>query len=492
LRRNLHAGLGRREGMGLKIFSADDLHDLHLATLEVLEKTGVSVEAEEALEILAGGGARVDPKTKVVKIPSYLVEDAVRSAPRKLVLAGRNPKNDIVLESNRVGFTTFGKGIMVLDPFTGEYRKSTKEDVGRTALLTDALSEIDVYERAVGARDVPGEVATLHEAEAYLANTSKHCFQGPDNGKQARKLFEMAGAVVGGKDKLRDRPIISCIACPTSPLKLTRECCEVIIECARAGVAVNILSMAMSGASAPITLAGTLITHNAEVLAGITLSQLTCRGAPVIYGSSTTIMDLKLSTAPVGAPELGMISAGVARLAQFYLLPSFVAGGWADSKVPDAQAAHEKTITGLLPALAGANLIYGLGVLELGITFSYEQLVMDNEIAKMIKRAVQGIPVSDETLAVDVINQVGAGGDFLLQEHTFRYMKTLHSQPKLLDRRRREFWQEGGAKDMTERAKEEARYILENHQPDPLPSGVAQELRSIVLEAEKEMATRKG
>jgi len=158
--------------------------------------------------------------------------------------------------------------------------------------------------------------------------------------------------------------------------------------------------------------------------------------------------------------------------------------------VPDAQAAHEKTITGLLPALAGANLIYGLGMLELGITFSFEQLVMDNEIAKMIKRAVQGIPVRDETLAVDVINQVGAGGDFLLQEHTFRYMKTLHSQPKLLDRRRREFWQEGGAKDLTERAREEARYILENHKPDPLPSGVAQELRSIVLEAEKELVTR--
>jgi len=327
LRRNLHAGLGRREGMGLTIFSDDDLYDIHLATLEVLEKTGVYVESEEALEIFDGGGARVDPKTKVVKIPPYLVEEAVRSAPGKLVLAGRNPENDFVLESNRVGFTTFGKGIMVIDPFTGEYRKSTKEDVGRTALLADALSEIDVYERAVGARDVPQEVATLHEAEAYLTNTSKHCFQGPDNGEQARTLLEMAGAVVGGKEKLRDRPIISCFVCPTSPLKLIRDCCEVIIECARTGVAVNILSMAMSGASAPITLAGTLITHNAEVLAGITLSQLTCRGAPVIYGSSTTIMDLKLSTAPVGTPELGMISAGVARLAQFYLLPSFVAGG---------------------------------------------------------------------------------------------------------------------------------------------------------------------
>jgi trimethylamine--corrinoid protein Co-methyltransferase len=327
LKRNLHAGKRLSGGLSLNIFSDDELYEIHLATLEVLEKTGIFVEDEEAMEIFDGGGAVVDRTNKMVRIPPYLVEDAIRSAPSKLNLAGRNPKHDIVLESNRVGFTNFGEGVQMLDPHNGKVRPSTKADVAATALMVDYLSDVDVYERAVGAHDVPQAVAQLHNAEAWMPNTSKHGFMGPFDGMQLRKIVEMAAAIVGGTDKLRERPIVSFITCPVSPLKLVKDCCEIIIGSARTGVVVNVLSMAMAGGSSPVTLAGTLVTHNAEVLSGVVLNQLTCKGAPVIYGSSTTAMDLRLATASVGSPECAMISAAVAQMARYYLLPSWVAGG---------------------------------------------------------------------------------------------------------------------------------------------------------------------
>lgn len=327
MRRNLHAGKTRFVGASLNLLSETDLDEIHLATLEVLQKTGIFVEDEQALEVFHGGGAEVDRASKTVRIPPHLLEDAVRWAPRKICLAGRNPKNDIVIEADRVGFTNFGEGVNVVDPYTGTVRPATKKDVADTAKVADYLSDVDVYERAVGAHDVPEAVGQLHNAEAMFPNTSKHCFMGPFSGTLLKKLLEMAAAVVGGKEVLKRRPILSFITCPVSPLRLVRDCCEIIMEAARANTTVNVLSMAMSGGSSPVTLAGTLVTHNAEVLSGVVLNQLTRKGAPVVYGSSTTCMDLRKAVASVGSPELGLINAAVAQLARFYQLPSWVAGG---------------------------------------------------------------------------------------------------------------------------------------------------------------------
>lgn len=327
MRRNLHAGKITGGGFSLNVFTDDELDEIHLATLEILEKVGLFVETDEALEAFDSGGAIVDKKSKTVKIPPWVVEDAIRSAPSKLILHGRDPKNDYVMEGNRVGFTNFGEGVFIIDPYTGERRETTKADVATSALVVDALPNIDVYERAVGASDVPMDTVQLHNAEAWLPNTTKHGFMGSGNGYITKKLVEMVAAVVGGKDKLRENPIISLITCPVSPLQLVKETCEIIMEGAKAGLAVNILSMAMAGGSSPITLAGTLVDHNAEILGGIVLSQLTSKGAKVIYGSSTTAMDMRMAAAAVGCPECGMINAGVARMANYYLLPSWVAGG---------------------------------------------------------------------------------------------------------------------------------------------------------------------
>jgi trimethylamine--corrinoid protein Co-methyltransferase len=326
VKRNLFAGRPRSGGLSVNVFTEAETDDIHLATLEVLERTGVFVEADDARDIFKDGGCQVDRDTRVVRIPPHVVEDAVRAAPSTFVLCGRDPKNDFLMEPGRVAFTNFSEGIRVIDVETGEYRESTKQDVADIARLNDYLGHMDTHEISVGAKDAPPETAAVHNTEQQLLNTTKPIGIGPLTGVECAAILRMCAEVVGGEDELRRRPIVYGGVCPVSPLKLPRDATEVIIECSRWGIPDNILSMAMAGGSSPVTLAGTLVTHNAEVLAGITLAQLTERGSPVMYGSSTTAMDLKLAAASVGSPEIALISAAVAQMARRYLLPSFVAG----------------------------------------------------------------------------------------------------------------------------------------------------------------------
>ncbi len=327
MRRNYAAGGGAYEGFSLQVMSEDTLYKIHLDTLDVLEYTGIFVESEAAMAVYEEHGCRVDWDKKIVRIPGSVVEDAIRKAPPKVLLAGRDPKNDVVLEGRRVNFLTFGEGIMVEDPDTKERRPSTKQDIADVAKLVDALDQIDVIEQTLTARDKHEKVAMLHNAEATLSNTTKHQSQGAEDAHQAKIAIAMAAAIVGGVDKLKERPIISGGGCPVSPLTLAKGNTEMLMEYAKVGLPCNPLSMAMAGGSSPITLAGTLVVHNAEILANIVLIQMVNPGNPVTYGSSTTILDLRRASATVGCPELGMISAAVARMAQFYQIPSFVAGG---------------------------------------------------------------------------------------------------------------------------------------------------------------------
>jgi len=327
LRRNVHAGKVQSGGFSLNTFSEDELYEIHLATLEILDETGVFVEDPQALEAFEAAGAKIDKEQKIARLPSYLVEDCVRSAPAKILLAGRGPEKDFVVENNRVGFTNFGEGVQVFDPFTGDLREPTKQDVANTARVVDFLDEVDVYNRAVGAHEVPQDVAPLHNAEAFFANTTKHCMVGSFSGFCTRKIVEMAAEIAGGMDNLVKRPLVTFHTCPVSPLKLVQDTCEILMETARLDMPVNVISMAMAGGSSPINLAGTIVEHNAELLAALTLNQITRKGAKFIYASSTTAMDLRFGVASVGSPECAMINAAVARLARYYGLPSFVAGG---------------------------------------------------------------------------------------------------------------------------------------------------------------------
>ena len=326
MKRNLQAGRPGSGGLSLSVFTEAELADIHLGALEVLERAGLWVEADDALDIYSDGGCLVDRAARTVCIPPHMVEDALRSCPPKTYLYGRDPANDIVLEAGRVYVSNFDEGIMIVDVRTGEYRHPVLTDVHEAARLVDALSDIDTYESAVHPVDVPEETASLHKWEAAIANTSKPVGTEAVSAFDVKTLVRMASVLAGGEDEFRRRPLIGFGCCPVSPLQLPRDATDVIIESARAWCPDTILSMAMSGGSSPVTLAGTLVLHNAEVLGGIVLAQLTERGCPITYGSSTTAMDLKLATASVGSPELALFSAACAQMARRYGIPSFVAG----------------------------------------------------------------------------------------------------------------------------------------------------------------------
>jgi len=327
MKRRMKAGKNRNSGFSLNVMTDDEVHEIHLGTLEILRDVGIFVESQEALERFDGGGCEVDMKNKVVKFPHWVVEDAIQSAPATYYACGRRPEDDVLMEDNRVTFTNFGEGIMFVDPYTGEHRETTKADIVKAARIIDSLENVETYERAMCSHDKPPESQALHNAEASLTNTTKHHWLCPVDRFQAKKITEMCAAIVGGKEILKKRPLLAFTTCPISPLKLPSHHCEIVMEAAESYMGLNVVGMAMSAGSGPVHLAGTVIIQNCEVLSSLILQQLTRKGSQFIYGSSTCPLDLRMATASVGSPETGMISAAVARLARYYSLPCFVAGG---------------------------------------------------------------------------------------------------------------------------------------------------------------------
>jgi trimethylamine--corrinoid protein Co-methyltransferase len=312
--------------LGYSILTKNDLEAIHEKTLDIMESHGVCVFGGDAQGILAGAGCEPDSETGLVKFPPRVVEDALESAPPEFTMCGQDPAKDTVVGADHVTFTTFGTGTTIIDPYTGERRDTTLKDLEDITRFADAVDEVDTFTIAVAAQDVEPEIKDLYEGAAVLNNTRKHFGHDTEGGANTRRFIRMAAAVAGGMDKLRERPIISLGACPNSPLEIHEDAGEQIIEAAKAGIPMDILSMGLSGGTTPATMAGTLLTTNCEILAGIVLSQTVSKGTPVFYGSSTTIMDMRLATSPVGAPEHAMYGAAVAQIAKFYQIPNDSAG----------------------------------------------------------------------------------------------------------------------------------------------------------------------
>lgn len=327
MRRNSRPGMLGSGGFGFSPFTQDEYSEIHDATMEVLWEHGVFVGHKEALELFGDAGATVDTKTGMVRIPAWLIEDNINSAPGTFVLHARDPENDFVIGGKRVGFTNFGEAVLYRDPVTNELREPTKKDLADVVKITDYLDQVDFHHRAMVSSDKPPLASPLHNWEAIVSNTDKHFFIGPTSSYHIKRMVEMGCVVAGSEEEFRKRPFFMVGTCPVSPLRLTEDFCDMIMEGARQGLALMILSMAMSGGSSSVHLCGTLVGHNAEILAGITLAQLANKGARCFYGSSTTAMDLRFGSASVGSPECAMISAANAGLANYYNLPSYMSGG---------------------------------------------------------------------------------------------------------------------------------------------------------------------
>ncbi len=313
-------------GFCVGLMDQKDLEMIHDATMQLMGEHGVQIFGDTAQEIYHSAGCEVDKVTNMVKFPRQVVEDAIASSPDSFVMAGRDRKFDVDIRPKRVTFTNFGTGVVIEDITTGELRKTTKQDLADVARICDAIDEVDMFTIAVAAQDVPEATKELHEAEAVFHNTSKHFGHDTLNGQMTRYFIRMAEAVAGGKEALRERPVVSLGTCPNSPLQLHEDSTDIIMESAKAGIPLDILSMAMAGGTSPVTLPGTLVVTNAEVLSGIVLAQLVNKGTPMIYGSSTTIMDLLYTTSPVGAPEHGIVGMAVSQIGQYYGIPTDVGG----------------------------------------------------------------------------------------------------------------------------------------------------------------------
>ena len=484
----IKAGFDSMVCSGLKLLSNDELDTLHYATLQVLKKTGIRVESQLAADLFQSGGASVQ-KTDgyaLVKIPAYLVEDSIQSAPSTITFYGRTPDDDFVAEPNRFSFQNVGVVPSVIDLKSGEMRPFAKQDSADVARLCDALDEVMVYERAGLPTDCPPESIQLHNYEAMLANTSKHILGCAGSVEKFNCIVQMAAACCGGLDTFNDRPCITMNLTVSSPLFIVASCSDIAMAAARQGVNVVGISMTVAGGTSPVTLAGTLVQSNAEILSLLVLNQLASKGAPYTYSQTSIMMDLKTGLGALGAPETGLINAASAQLAQYYRLPCWIGGGgYNDSKIVDAQAILEGTMNALFLALSGGNLIMGGGSINSILTFDYAKMVIDHEMFRYIRKMVEGIQINEETLALDVIDQVGPGGNYLSHNHTFDHMRDM-TPAGLFCRTGFEQWVGAGRQDMYERARKKATELLSDHEPRALPDGAADRMRDIVAAFEKE------
>jgi trimethylamine--corrinoid protein Co-methyltransferase len=471
------------------VLSKDDLEAIHWASLDVLETTGIRIHSKKCLKILEEAGCTIDHENHIALIPSHLVEEALRKTSKTVKLYARNPKYDAYLDGRHVYITTDGNGTQTYDPNTGKRRSSTKDDIAKSAIIADALDEIHIYWPMVSAQDFPGHIRHLHDLEACFANTEKHVtFETTMRPKEALYQIDMATAILGSKKELRKTPIISSLHCTNAPLQLHGDCIEAALEFAKVGVPTMFFGMPQPGATGPVTLAGSIVVNNAEVLSCLVIAQLAHPGAPVIYGAGIAAFDLKACMRAGGGPEHGLTGAALAELARYYGMPSIVGGFVSTAKTPGAQASYDKLTSGFPQVFSGCDMIAGIGLLDDCTTLQLEEIVIDAEIVKIVFRLAQGIEVNDETLALDIIRKVGSGGNFLAERHTLDHLRKEHFIPELTDRRSYEAWLKTGAKDIVERAKEKVKTILKKHRPEPLEKGAAKEIREIIKRADKDLS----
>jgi trimethylamine--corrinoid protein Co-methyltransferase len=390
---------------------------------------------------------------------------------------------------------TGGAAVKVLDLDSRKVRESTLADVAQIGRLVDALDNIHFYLRACVARDLPLHLLDSNTYYAAITNTTKHVTVNCFSVASVREVVEMAAIIAGGRQALRERPILSITNCwIVSPLRYAPETVEVLTEVVRLDIPVFLSSAPQAGATSPAALAGTLVQINAEELSGVVYTQLVKPGAPIVLGYVPSVADLRTGNFVGGAAEFGLMNAAVAQLGQFYNLPVYNSSGLADSKIPDIQAGYEKGLTGLATALAGSNYIHhSAGFLESLLTVAYEQYVIDDDINGSIMRMVRGIEVTPETLSVALIDQVCRGeGHYLGTQQSLALMNTEYYYPHTGDRRRREDWEADGGLDMWERARRKARQLLDTHQPPPISAEAEAAIREkfeIVLPPEVKSKT---
>lgn len=459
--------------------SDPQVNRIHTASLEILERTGVVLFHQEALDLLRKAGVQATDGNRV-RIPARLVEWALETAPKRITLHNRHGEPVMPLE----GYNTFfGPGSdcpYVLDPRTGERRPGLLADVADATRVCDALPNVDFLMSFCLAHDLDPAVYDRYQMRAMLANSIKPILFVTLEFAGTVDAVAMAAAVAGGADALSRKPTAALYINVTAPLRHNEEALQKLLFMADKNLPTTYTPVVLRGANGPITVAGATALANAGELAGLVLSQLKREGAPVILtGGVNDMLDMRTMIDTYGAPENRVTLLEVAHR---YGLPIFGLTGCSDSKLPDEQAAAEAAFALILEAMGGAQMAHDIGYLESGMLNSLEQIVICDELINYVKRFLEPIEVSDETLALDVIDQLGPSGDYLGADHTHRHYKE-DWYPKLLDRRPYDAWLAAGGTTLRERARARVLKLLDSYRPEPLPADVLRQLDRIVANA---------
>ncbi len=471
----------------IEVLSKQETDAIRDASLVILRDTGIMVHHDEMLRMLGRAGAKVDADHKIAHLPERLVMDCVSQAGKRYLLYGR--------DRNRVA--RFGHGDLVLmsspgqyawiDLATGQRRPATIQDTHDAIRLGDALDNITV----VGSMAQPESLSERYRDVALTAElvkgTNKPTRCWVRNGATARHILEIYRTVAGGEAALRAHPRVEAFLEPISPLQLPKDGLDIVREFVRAGQPVSIGPMAMTAGTAPGTLAGTLAQENAEILAGIVITQLLAPGTPITYGGIPHVMDPRTGICSFGSPEQGLMAVAMVQIARSYGFPVYVNVGLTDAKLPDAQAGAEKAATLLLGALAGADMFGHSGICGTDHAGSLLWLAFDDEVMNYVRRIARGFPVDDEHLATGVVHAVGPAGNFLAEEHTVRHFReAIWSPSAVWTRQTYDLWQSDGVGSFADRLRRRVERVLETHEVEPLDKAMAREIDRIVECAKKE------
>ncbi len=470
---------GRRPA--LSMLGRDDRQRLHQASCEILSRTGVKVFNAAGLQLLKRGGAQVDGD--LVKLPAALVERALESAPKAFSLYRRGTTEVALrLDGEQVHFGPGSDTLRYLDPRSGQRRDFQLRDIADLMRLCDALPEIGFVMSCGIPRDVPTQGYFRHQFAAMIRHTTKPIVFVCNDLADIEAIGAMAAAAAGGMDHLGRYPTLLLYSEPTTPLSHAQEAVDKLLYCARHAIPVTHSPAPMMGGTAPVTLAGAVALGNAEMLSGLVMHQLQNPGAPFLYGHGVHHLDMKEMISVYGAPEFQLARVMAAEMGRYYNLPVWGYSAHSDSKVLDGQAAIDAQFSVMVALLAGTNLNHDVGYLEAGLAVSPEYIVLTDEIIAQTRRFAAGVEVSDESLAVPVIHDVGPGGEFMSHDHTLAHWRELWV-PQLFDRQRLEPWLERGAKDLNARVREKTLALMDEHVVAPLPAAVEAAIDSILAEA---------
>ena len=472
----------------VRILSDEEVRTLHTNALDILEKVGIKYESHGALRLLEEHGQKVDYDSGIAWLKPEIVERCLATTPRVITLAGRNPKHDMVLDGSRLRVTTNGQGTFTQDHRTGERRQGLVKDLRDSTKVGHYIDVVDYIWPMVVPFDVPGPSRVLHEMYHAYAMSSKHIQHEVQLPEHVPFALEMLEVLSGSKEELRRRPPYSVVSCTVSPLQHEPKMAELCIDLARAGIPIVIWPMPLTGATAPVTVPGTCLMSLVEFLSGVVLFQTAAPGCPLIYPLGPEVLDMKSGMAVCAGPEIPLFNLILGQMAKFYKVPALGVGLNSDAKIPGIQAAYESMQTGLAAALSGADLLVGIGVLDDNNTLSLTQMIIESEIARMVKRIRQGVTVTPESLMAHLIAKAGPGQYFLGFKETLNGLKTGEVFfPKFSYRNTYDKYFADGHDEIGE-ARAEVERLLALPDPDPLPPETDRELRRILDAADKACA----